>query len=197
MDISTEEKILQAAEDVFLREGYDGARMQQIADRAGINKALLHYYFRWKDKLFQTIFEQKFRTFFPKIEGLIQQDLPFLEKVFRFVDAYLKILSENPYVPHFIIHGIHKPEGKAFLKQIPPTLAFGFIQGYHAAHAKGEVREVQPVQLLVSVMSMCIFPFLAKPIIREVTSMDEETFQAFIGARADEVKRYLERILLP
>lgn len=197
MEQSTEEKILLAAEEVFLREGYDGARMQQIADRAGINKALLHYYFRSKDKLFQTIFEQKFRTFFPKVEGLIQQDIPFLQKIYLFVDAYLKILSENPYVPHFIIHGIHKPEGKAFLKQIPPTLAAGFVGGYYAAQARGEVREVQPVQLLVSVMSMCVFPFLAKPIIREVTAMDEEAFQAFIQARAEEVKRYLERILLP
>ena len=79
-DISAEEKILAAAKKVFTRNGMDGARMQDIADEAGINKALLHYYFRSKDKLFQVIFVQEAKKFFPKIKMIFESDLPLFEK---------------------------------------------------------------------------------------------------------------------
>ena len=101
--ISTETKILAAAEEVFLKSGYDGSRMQEIADLAGINKAMLHYYFRSKDLLFERIFEQKFSQFFPKIQELTTMPISFTEKVCIYVELHINLLRQNPYLPLFII----------------------------------------------------------------------------------------------
>ncbi|MES2795736.1 MAG: helix-turn-helix domain-containing protein, partial [Bacteroidota bacterium] len=88
MEISTEEKILAAAENIFLRDGYGGSRMQDIADLAGINKAMLHYYFRSKDKLFEKIFDKNVKMVFPQIAGLITDSMSFQEVVFVFIEKY-------------------------------------------------------------------------------------------------------------
>ena len=81
-ELSTEKTILEAAKKVFLDKGFDGARMQEIADEAGINKALLHYYFRSKDKLFDAIFEEAFKQFLPNISDIMVSDISIEEKVF-------------------------------------------------------------------------------------------------------------------
>src|SRR6187402_2554521 len=94
-----QEKILAAARKVFTTKGMAGARMQDIADEAGINKALLHYYFRDKDKLFETIFMEEAQRFFPKINAIFQSDDPLFEKIEKFVNEYIDEMQENPYLP--------------------------------------------------------------------------------------------------
>jgi AcrR family transcriptional regulator len=89
---NTEEKIIDAATYVFVKKGMDGARMQEIADRAGINKALLHYYFRSKEKLFDAVFTRIISIAFPRIGQILTSDLPILEKVEKVIDIYLELL---------------------------------------------------------------------------------------------------------
>src|SRR3982751_3647938 len=98
-DLSTEEKILSAAKKAFLTKGMDGARMQDIADKAGINKALLHYYFRSKDRLFEMIFLEEARKFMPRIATIMLSELTLFEKIEKFVDQYIDTLSQNPLLP--------------------------------------------------------------------------------------------------
>src|SRR6185436_18120443 len=107
-DRSTEEKILAAAKKVFTHEGMAGARMQDIADEARINKALLHYYFRSKDKLFETIFLLEAQKFFPKINMIFESDTPLFEKIEKFVNEYITEIQENPYLPWFVLNEINR-----------------------------------------------------------------------------------------
>src|SRR6478735_10691909 len=95
-DLSTEEKILNAAKKVFLTKGMDGARMQDIADKAGINKALLHYYFRSKDKLFERIFIEEAQKFMPRVTHIMLSEMTLFEKIEKFVGEYIDTLIQNP-----------------------------------------------------------------------------------------------------
>ena len=111
-DSGTEQRILEAARNIFIHKGYYGARMQEIADEAGINKALLHYYFRSKDRLFETIFQQSFSKFVPVIGGILAGSDPWQKKIGAFVENYLQLLYSNPYLPQFILNEINRdPEG--------------------------------------------------------------------------------------
>lgn len=102
----TERRILEAAAKVFMLRGKLGASMQDIADEAGINRTLLHYYFRNKDKLFDTVFDKLFAQVFPAIAHIMSSERPFLEKIELFIEAYSNLLQENPYLPVFIIQEI-------------------------------------------------------------------------------------------
>src|ERR1044072_5809634 len=105
---STEEKIVTAAKKVFLAKGLAGARMQDIADEAGINKALVHYYFRNKEKLFEVIFTEAALKLFPKINIIFESDGTLFEKIRLFVAEYITVMSENPYLPMFVLNEINK-----------------------------------------------------------------------------------------
>ena len=94
-EYTTEEKIYEAAKKVFLTKGLDGARMQEIADIAGINKALLHYYFRTKEKLYSEVVKNSASTFFPQIMTILLSELPFEVKIWTIVDKYINFLQHN------------------------------------------------------------------------------------------------------
>src|ERR1700712_5053671 len=95
----TEQKILAAAEEVFHEKGYDGARMQEIAEHAGINKGLLHYYFKTKDKLFEAIFSRALQHMISKIFGILEMELPLEDKIRLIVDQYMSMILKNPTLP--------------------------------------------------------------------------------------------------
>lgn len=120
---STEEKILEAAKTVFLAKGMDGARMQEIADEAGINKALLHYYFRSKERLFEAIFSHIVKFAFPEITRIIASEEPVVVKIERVIDAYLGLLLKHPFIPGFIMKELSRDPSGLF-KMIT---RFGFI----------------------------------------------------------------------
>jgi len=107
-DTGTEEKILAAARKVFTTKGMAGARMQDIADEAGMNKALLHYYFRDKEKLFETVFLAEAQKFFPTINAIFASEQPLFEKIETFVSEYIDEMLENPYLPWFVINEINR-----------------------------------------------------------------------------------------
>src|SRR6059058_2945750 len=102
-DADTEQRILDAAHRVFLRRGSAGARTQEIADEAGVNKALLHYYFRSKDRLAEAVFARIMRDLFPPLIALLGSDLEIEDKVHRFVAFELDALAKNPFVPAYLI----------------------------------------------------------------------------------------------
>lgn len=195
--LSTEEKILSAAEQIFLRDGYDGSRMQDIADLAGINKALLHYYFRSKDKLFEKVFDDKIQSFFPQVGEKFAQDVPFLEKVHFFIEGYMELLRKNPYLPLFVLNTVNNKEKSAFIKKLPIELNRHVAQSYFADLSKGRVRELAPAQFIISLMGMCIFPFLAKPILLDMFKADNESFDKLMQERIKELKLYVTLILTP
>jgi len=107
-DLTTEQLILGAAKKVFIRKGLDGTRMQEIADEAGINKSLLHYYFRSKDKLFDVIFKEIVMSFAPRIVEILNSPISLFDKIELFVATYIDLLLKNPYIPGFLVNEVSK-----------------------------------------------------------------------------------------
>lgn len=196
-NITTEAKILAAAEVIFLRDGYSGSRMQDIADLAGMNKALLHYYFRSKDKLFEYIFDKKISLMFPKMEELFDENTSFIDVLSGFIENYIKLLMANPFLPLFVITTINKPDREDFLEKLPIFLKRRLIEFYQRDLALGKVRKHNPVQLIISVFGMCVFPFMAKPMLKKMSNMNDEQFQEFMNQRIPEVQGYIKLILEP
>ncbi|WP_339736192.1 helix-turn-helix domain-containing protein [uncultured Sunxiuqinia sp.] len=196
---NTEEKILDAAKNIFIKKGMDGARMQEIADAAGINKALLHYYFRSKDKLFDAIFSRILSFAFPKIGQILQADQPFLLKVEQVIDTYLDLLYKHPYLPAFILKEVNRDPSMFFklvLKHgFSPAPIFEIIE---EAMDRKEIIRMNPKHLVVHVLSMCIFPFAAKPVINFVLfNEDKQATQDFFEERKQEVKQFVLRAISP
>jgi AcrR family transcriptional regulator len=182
---NSEERIRIAARKVFMERGLSGARMQDIADEAGINKALLHYYFRNKEKLFEMIFREAFDNFFPKIAGLIASDISIEEKIEQFCGAYIDMLLDNPYIPLFVLNEVNKQPRQfreKFWKNREP-LYKNFGMQIQAAIKKKEIKPVEPAHLFLNMISMCIFPFISKPMWIIATGMDESKFGEFMKER--------------
>ena len=192
-DKSTEQKILEAAKQVFMEKGIDGARMQDIADKAGINKALLHYYFRSKEKLFEMIFMEEARKFMPKVTSIMVSDLTLFEKVEKFVGEYIDTLLQNPLLPIFILNEINRNPKEAIKKifgnQRPPVEKVD----EHIAKLvkKGEIKPIKGFELMVNMVSMCIFPFLARPMVQWVTKTSDEEFVKLMELRKKTVVKFV------
>jgi TetR/AcrR family transcriptional regulator len=190
---NTEKLILDAAKNVFLRKGLDGARMQEIADEAGINKALLHYYFRSKDKLFETIFQEAFKQFLPRVSDLIVSDKPIFEKIWGFVETYIDMLMANPHVPIFILSELnHNPDRLINIFQ-----GFGIQPQFFAAQIQkeidaGVIRPVNPRHLIVNMLAMCVFPFVGRPIIKGILFQNDDVqYQVFLQERKTEITLFI------
>ncbi len=194
-DLSTEDKILNAAKKVFLAKGMDGARMQDIADEAGINKALLHYYFRSKDKLFEQIFTEVASAFLPRISAILESDVTLFEKIESFCNEYISQEIKTPYVAIFILNEINR-QPKTFLKKAlgnnkPPVSK---LRAQIEKEIKaGNIKPIAPLQLLMNVLSLCIFPFLASPMIQLVASIDSKQFNDMMEQRKKEVPKLIIR----
>lgn len=194
-DASTEEKILAAAKKIFMRDGFQGARMDDIADEADVNKALLHYYFRTKRKLFDIIFQETKGKMLPRVKEIFESDMPFFEKIEKFVHNYFDLLSENPALPLFIVNEVHKDprkfaEQSGFLEIVRPTMMI-FVQHLNEEIEQGRVKQIAPMHLLMNIMSMCIFSFLGKPMFQMMANMDELQYQFFLQQRKEEVVRFI------
>jgi AcrR family transcriptional regulator len=192
-DKSTEQKILEAAKQVFMEKGIDGARMQDIADKAGINKALLHYYFRSKEKLFEMIFMEEARKFMPKVTSIIMSELTLFEKVEKFVGEYIDTLMQNPLLPIFILNEINRNPKEAIKKifgnQRPPLDKVDEL--ITKLVKKGEIKPIKGPELMVNMVSLCIFPFLARPMVQWVTKTNDEEFMKLMEQRKKTVVKFV------
>ena len=192
-DKSTEAKILEAAKKVFIAKGMAGARMQDIADEAGINKALLHYYFRSKDKLFETIFAEVSQRLLPHINEIFNSDLSIFEKIEAFSKEYIDNVLKSPFIPLFVINEINK-QPDDFVKKLfgkdRPRLD-KFILQIDEAIKKREIKPIHPLQLIINTMALCVFPFLAKPIIQLIAEMNQSQFRAMVEDRKKTVPEFI------
>ncbi len=190
---NTEERIIKAATQVFVEKGKAGARMQEIADKAGINKALLHYYFKSKDKLFESIFMEKVKESFPKIISLINSDSNILEKIDLIIDSYIELLLANPELPAFIIAEINRTENpiKDFVNanalNISPILAI-----LQEAIDAGEIINIPPEHLMLNIISVCVFPFAARNMVKLIIfPHDEKQPAQFLAERKEYAKTFI------
>ncbi|OFX86876.1 MAG: hypothetical protein A2W99_03950 [Bacteroidetes bacterium GWF2_33_16] len=195
----TETKILDAAKEVFQHKGLTGARMQEIADKAGINKALLHYYYRTKDKLFEKVFELAFSVFIPKIRDIVlSTDKSVFEKIEFFVDNYISLLHKHPYIPGFVINELNRNpqilvgvfEKNIQFKEMNLFEKFE-IQLKDEAN-KGIIRPIDARNLMTNVVGLCIFPIVARPIIQGIMFNNEKKeYDEFLSQRKKFVTEFI------
>lgn len=188
-----EAEILEAAKKVFIEKGMAGARMQEIADEAGINKSLLHYYYRNKDKLFLAVFRFAVLKFLPGIQEMLTSNIPFDEKIRRFVDRYIDILLENPFVPMFIIQEIQRDPNRLFNTFLDLGIRPDqIIQQFREASEKGDIKNIDPKEILINTLSLCIFPFAAQPLMQRVfCKNDEQAYMEFLENRKKTVPEFI------
>lgn len=195
---NTEERILGAARAIFTTKGMAGARMQDIADEAGINKALLHYYFKDKDKLFEMVFREEAQKFFPRINGIFMSEEPLFEKIDRFVADYIDEMLENPYLPWFVMNEINRDPKRFMLriwgKENLPRPG-KFLEQMEKEIKKGTIKRVSPLHLLLNLLSMTIFPFIARPMITKNLQLDELQFRAAMEQRKKEIPAFIKDAL--
>ncbi len=189
-DGNTQERIFEAASAVFEEKGYTGARMQEIADRAGINKALLHYYFRTKEQLFKAVFQVMLKKMFQKITSIFAEEIPFKEKIKRFLDDHIEFLIKNPKLPIFLLNELSQnPSVSEGLKEIVNYDELReLIYSKHAKELKGYgIKKSDMPQLMVTVVSFSIFPFAARDMIRLMMPEieDNKKFNAYMRERKD------------
>jgi AcrR family transcriptional regulator len=197
---NTEQKILEAAEEVFHEKGFDGARMQEIADKASINKGLLHYYFKTKDSLFEAIFSMAFRKMLAQIQSILLLEIPLDEKIDRIVDGYMGMLAKNPSLPLFVIHELNKNPDRFIAKNVNSNAGHTF-SSFAASVQKeidaGHIRAVDPLQLFLNMISMIIFPYIGRPMIQSVIGLNNKEFQRLIQERKEHIKFFLRQALKP
>jgi AcrR family transcriptional regulator len=199
-DISTEQKILEAAEIIFHEKGFDGARMQEIADKATINKGLLHYYFKSKDALFEAIFDVAIRRMITNLNAILAMDNPLEEKIELMVDAYLNMLSRNAALPLFVINGLNKNPDKFIAKHLGGNLKNMFASFKSCVDKEvraGKIRPIDSRQLFMNILSMSIFPFLGRPMIQVVTGIDNKMFYQLMADRRTLIKDFIKLALRP
>jgi len=191
-DLTTEQLILQAAKKVFISKGLDGTRMQEIADEAGINKSLLHYYFRSKDKLFEVIFKDIVMSFAPRIVGILNSPTSLFDKIELFVGTYIDLLLENPHIPGFLVNEVAKNPSRivAALKMngVNPDIMRAQLTKEVEA---GVIRPLKVEDLMANLISLCVFPFMAKNIFSNMLDMSDEDYMLFLAARKKEIPTFI------
>jgi TetR/AcrR family transcriptional regulator len=206
-DGETETRILDAAKAVFIRHGTSGARMQDIAEEAGVNQALLHYYFRSKERLSQAVFRDTAGRMFPAVIQIIGGDQSITDKIDLIVETYLTAMTKSPFLPGYIISELHHhPERmQQLLGEIAggditaiTKPAFDKLEKQIASEARaGHMRRMSAAQFFVNLVSLCIFPFAARPMLRAALGFDDDDFAKFIQQRRKDLPIYIRSAIQP
>jgi AcrR family transcriptional regulator len=196
--ISTEEKIMQAAKKLFTQKGFAATRTRDIAEEAGINLALLNYYFRSKEKLFDIVMLDNFRQFIKGISvNLLDETATFDEKITGIVTAYIDFLTRHPDLPLFILNEI-KGNPSALLQQlsaeITPLRSHMFRQLQDAGR-QGKINPIDPFHFIANLIGLTVFPFVARPLLQRVTGVSDQQFQDFIQERKKLVPMWISNIM--
>ncbi len=186
-NVNTEQLILNAAVEIFQSKGFAASRMQEIADKAEINKALLHYYFRSKQLLFETVFKSALGQLAPEINKVFNADLSITKKVTRFVAYYIPFVNKNRFLPVFIIQELNNnPEFaiKFFSNNsLPQTTKFR--EQLLQASRDGDIRKIDPDQFILDLFAVVVFPFIGRPLMKNLLQKDDNGFDDLIKDRVE------------
>lgn len=192
-DVNTEKQILNAAKTVFQAKGMDGARMQEIADKASINKSMLHYYYRSKQLLFEAVFKNAFALLAPQLNTILNDDSSIEEKVRNFTSNYISFIIKHPYLPTFIIQELNRnPE---FILKLKDQKGFPCIDKFKKQVAleveQGILRPIKGEQLFINILALNIFPFVASPLVKAFANIDDKEFKQLMKDRKTEVANFI------
>lgn len=207
MDADTESRILDAAHTVFLRRGTAGARMTEIAREAGVNHALLHYYFRSKQRLAEAVFRRAIGQFFPIFISVLSSDAPIEQKVRQAASAQIDMLLANRYLPGYLLAELnHYPERASQLLGMMAgtspsnvrTRLFGTLgEQLEEAARRGTLRPIAAHEFVLNLVSMVVYPFAARPLVMALTGLDDAGFDAMMERRKAELPSFFLAALRP
>ena len=182
---NTEDKVLYAARIVFQKKGYSGARMEEIANTAGVNKALLNYYYRSKEKLFMQVFEDAFSEFIPTVINILNGDLPLDMKIYRTVDVYTRMLLKNKDLPMFVLNEIRENPNKIEeLLMTKKHLTFQKLeQQLYEEYEKGTIVETTVHTFLINLLSLIVYPYIVQPMMSRMFDIDDKKFEELMLER--------------
>jgi len=186
---NAEAAILKAASEIFMEKGYDGARMQEIADKAGLNKALLHYYYRSKDKLFRAVFNKVFQRLMDGLVSVFEENMSIFDTIRIFFKEHQEVLITYRHLPVFILNELQRDPNivvdmfdTSRLESVRNTL---FLR-IEKEKEEGIIRQsVQPIELFINIISLSVFPYAAKPLLSPIIGLDEAAFFDMMQARKD------------
>jgi TetR/AcrR family transcriptional regulator len=206
-DGDTGQRILDAAHAVFVRRGTAGARTQEIAKEAGVNSALLHYYFRTKERLAEAVFQRAAAQLMPAVIRVLGSDAELEQKVEQVVDIELRQLLKTPYLPGYILSELaHHPERvrQLFSSATGMTPAdvgrrvFKVLRKQIDTSVKaGRMHPIAPEQFAINLLALCVFPFAARPMVMALVGLDQAGFEQFINRRRKELAPFFLRALRP
>ena len=190
---NTETEILIAAKEIFQQKGMAGARMQEIADKAKINKALLHYYYRSKQLLFEAVFKSAFSLLAPQLNKVLNDDSDLFEKIRKFTENYVSFVIKHPYLPNFVIQELNKnPE---FVQKLRSEKNFPSIEKFKLqvsdAINQGIIKPIEAEQLFINIISLNIFPFIGEPLLMALVNVDKESYNILLENRKTEVAEFI------
>ena len=190
---NTETEILIAAKEIFQQKGMAGARMQEIADKAKINKALLHYYYRSKQLLFEAVFKSAFSLLAPQLNKVLNDDSDLFEKIRKFTENYVSFVIKHPYLPNFVVQELNKnPE---FVQKLRSEKNFPSIEKFKLqvsdAINQGIIKPIEAEQLFINIISLNIFPFIGEPLLMALVNVDKESYNKILENRKTEVAEFI------
>jgi AcrR family transcriptional regulator len=184
--LTSQERIITAATKVFTLKGLEGARMQDIADGAQINKAMLHYYFKNKQQLFEIIFDQKLNQVIGAITSLLNTNISFEQRIREFVEKEISIIKEFPSMPLFVIMEVRKNPSLLLHKLNDNNMAqirekLSLVVKYEIE--AGRIRSITVDELFMNIISLCIYPIVAEPVIKQVLNMTDQQYEKILDER--------------
>lgn len=197
-----EQKILHVAELLFLEKGFSMTSTTEIAKNAGCNQALVHYYFRTKENLFLTIFEQKLRLLFSSIHNEETKDLSFTEKLKLNIEAHFEMVRANPRLPFLVMNEFTTnpsriEEFRNKISGYPQEMLFSMQQELLLEIKAGRIKAIDPFDLLLNIVSLNAMLFLSGNIFKSVAQLSEEEYAKFIEHRKQEHVRVILDSLRP
>ena len=184
-------RILDAADAIRVRRGIDSARMQEIADQAEANKALLHYYFRSKAELARAVWFHIAVSFAPGIIQMLGSDLSLDEKIDQYVDTYYGMLTRHPYVlPYFVSEGARRPEFvndfySPERRRAARRMVSKLREQIDEQVRKKKMAPISAEQFFVTLASSTMFPFAARPMLTEILGLSQKQFSGLMAKSAD------------
>ncbi len=197
-----EKEIIESAKKLFINNGFKGTTMRNIATDAGVNLAMLNYYFRSKENLFDIIFEEAFQKMSSNIIPVMMADMGVVEKIRAFVDVYIDGLIKNSAIPGFIFQEVFVNPSRLFSKLETKPQIIENIKQFQLQLKKeadeGLIKHIEnPLDLLVNIVSMCLFPFIAKPVIEEATGCSDSEYEIYMTLRKKTVADFIVNAITP
>lgn len=185
--VSTEDLIKETAKRIFFQQGHLKATTQEIADAAKVNRALIHYYFRSRNLLFDRVLQEAMTGFMHQVLSVLESEASFKEKIGIFIQTFISMTAEFPYLQNFIVTEMVKQPDKmtVFHPQHLDKVAEKLKEELNQEIKNGAVAPTTLEHFIVNIMSLCSYPFIAQPIIQTIFNLNQQAYQQFLQERKE------------